>query len=203
MSEKKAVTVELDPKAKGKCKRLGGSDFDDWNNRLLALVAGALPVGQTDRAALVEAATATSYGMMEINPADPIEGILAGQLVVANEAALSLYQRAWAQSGEYFEARAKYLALADKAARTVALLIERLDQHRGRGQQQILVKHVTVNAEQAMVADSIIAATPAGRPVPVPALPVGGAERPMPIVGERFNRDPVTVGTVGVGAKAK
>jgi hypothetical protein len=32
------------------------------------------------------------------------------------------------------------LFLADKAARTMSMLIERLDQHRGRGQQQITVK---------------------------------------------------------------
>jgi hypothetical protein len=31
------------------------------------------------------------------------------------------------------------------------MLTERLDHHRGRGQQQITVKHVTVNAEQAIV----------------------------------------------------
>jgi hypothetical protein len=35
-------------------------------------------------------------------------------------------------------------------------LIERLDQHRGRGQQQITVKHVTVNAGQAVVTDQIV-----------------------------------------------
>jgi hypothetical protein len=54
------------------------------------------------------------------------------------------------------EVRTKYLALADKAARTVAMLTERLDHHRGRGQQQITVKHVTVNADQASVADGQI-----------------------------------------------
>jgi hypothetical protein len=35
-------------------------------------------------------------------------------------------------------------------------LTERLDQHRGRGQQQITVKHVTVNADQAVVTDSVV-----------------------------------------------
>ena len=36
------------------------------------------------------------------------------------------------------------------------MLTERLDQHRGRGHQQIIVKHVTVNADQAVVADQIV-----------------------------------------------
>jgi hypothetical protein len=48
------------------------------------------------------------------------------------------------------------MALADMASRTVALLSERLDQHRNRGQQQIVVKHVTVNADQAVVADQVV-----------------------------------------------
>jgi hypothetical protein len=52
---------------------------------------------------------------------------------------------------EYFEGGRKFLQLADRAARTVVLLTERLDHHRGRGQQQITVKHVTVNADQAIV----------------------------------------------------
>jgi hypothetical protein len=39
------------------------------------------------------------------------------------------------------------LPLAEKAARTVGILSERLDQHRGRGQQQITVKYVTKQTE--------------------------------------------------------
>src|ERR1700738_2891295 len=75
------------------------------------------------------------------------------RLVVANEAALDLYRRAWAcDPSHYFEAHTKYLQLADKASRTVALLTERLDQHRGRGQKQIIVKHGTDNAEQGVAA---------------------------------------------------
>ena len=44
---------------------------------------------------------------------------------------------------------------------TVMMLTERLDHHRGRGQQQITVKHVTVNADQAVVAENITTAVPA------------------------------------------
>ena len=51
-------------------------------------------------------------------------------------------------------------SLADKAARTVAMLTERLDHHRGRGQQQITVKHVTVNADQALVTDQVVTGKP-------------------------------------------
>jgi len=95
---------------------------------------------------------------MDIAPADPVEGILIAQLMAANEASLAMYSKAWAQPPEYFQARTKYLQLADKAARTVMMLTERLDHHQGRGQQQITVRHVTttnnVTADQAIIADS-------------------------------------------------
>jgi hypothetical protein len=54
----------------------------------------------------------------------------------------------------------------------VVLLSERLDQHRGRGQQQIILKHVTVNADQVVVADQIVR----GKDV---ALLTSGTEKPM------------------------
>ena len=97
---------------------------------------------------------------MDIAPADPIEGMLIAQLMAANEAALALYRKGWQNVNvpEYFEGGTKFLQLADKATRTVVLLSERLDHHRGRGQQHITVKHVTVNADQAMVAETITTA---------------------------------------------
>ena len=118
-----------------------------------------------------------------MKPADPIEGVLIGQLIVASEAELSMYRRAWEQPPEYFEARMKYLAHADRATRTVALLTERLDQHRGRGLQQITVKHVTVNAEQAMVADQIVGGQL--EPLSAAKLVTAAADEPMEIIEER------------------
>ena len=88
--------------------------------------------------------------------------MLVAQMIAALEAALDLYRRAWIPE-QSFEVRARYLALADKAARTTAILGESLDRHRGRGQQQITVRHVTVNADQAVVADSVtMGGTPGG-----------------------------------------
>jgi hypothetical protein len=114
-------------------------------------------VNQANTEAVSKAASAVAAGVVDMNPTDPIEGILISQITVANEAALDLYRRAWAcDPADYFEAHTKYLQLADKASRTVAILTERLDHHHGRGQQQVIVKHVTVNADQAMVADSIV-----------------------------------------------
>src|SRR4051812_25603375 len=81
--------------------------------------------------------------------------MLAAQMIAAHESALEMRRRAWMDE-QTWEVSTKYLALADKAARTVAVLTEALDRHRGRGQQQITVKHVTVHADQAVVADQVV-----------------------------------------------
>ena len=193
-------TLEIDPNPKGEMKMLGGSRSDEWNMRLLNLVGSSLPIDQSKRETSNEAIKAVCQATADIAPADPIEGILIAQLMAANEAALAMYRKGWAQPPEYFTARTKYLQLADKAARTVMMLTERLDHHRGRGQQQITVKHVTTNnvtADQAIIAESVT--TGAGRGAASPAL-LAASSDPMPILGETGRPDLVGVGG---GTKSK
>ncbi len=192
MSKKKPNVRErrimLDPNPKGKLKSLGGSEHDQWNDWLASTIAGALPIDQTDEAVATQATVASFSGMIDMKPADPIEGILISQIVVANQASLSMYRRAWALPPQHFEARMKYLALADKAAKTVAMLTERLDHHRRRGQQQITVKHVTVNAGQAVVTDQVVAGKPEdSSPAQLAAL----TERPMQLIPQTTNSQAV------------
>src|SRR6478609_9245323 len=193
MTKPKTVDVVLDPNSsKGDFKLLGGGQADEWNRRINDLTINALPTAPSNnRERATEVALAVSYGAMEIAPADPIEGILIAQLMAANEAALAMYRKGWAQPPEYFQARTKYLQLADKAARTVMMLTERLDHHRGRGQQQITVKHVTTNnvtADQAIIADSVTTGG-AARNVASPALVTANSEAPMPTLGETRQPD--------------
>src|SRR3954451_18365120 len=174
MTKKKAIQLKLHPnKPDSQFKVLGGGKTDEWNKRLSDITVNALPIAHSkNKDAITEACLALSYGVMDMTPTDPVEGILIAQLVVANEAALAMYQKGWAQPPEYFAARTKYLQLADKAARTVMMLTESLDHHRGRGQQHITVKHVTTNnvtADQAIIADSVTTGS-AARPVSSPAL---------------------------------
>jgi hypothetical protein len=190
----KPRSIALDPNPKGEFKMLGGSRADDWNMRLLNLVGNSLPIDHSNRETSNEAIKAVCQATADIAPADPIEGILIAQLMAANEASLAMYRKGWSQPPEFFEARTRYLQLADKAARTVVLLTERLDHHRGRGQQQITVKHVTTNnvtADQAIIADSVN--TGASRNVS-PALLAASSETPMPILDETRLPDPVGVG---------
>jgi hypothetical protein len=115
-------------------------------------MAGALPAFHSPDFA--EAARACLQGLKSVKPNDPIEGMLAAQIIAAHEAAMHLRQLAW-HPDQSFVVQTRYLELAEKAARTMAMLTERLDQHRSRGQQQITVRHVAVNAAQAVVADTV------------------------------------------------
>ena len=163
-------TIAVDPFPKGHRKAVGGAQHDEWNDWLVTATTGALPVNQKNKFIAVKSSVAVCSGMIDLKPADPIEGIIISQLMAANAASLRMYQLAWVNNAEYFEASTKYLQLADKAARTVAMLTERLDQHRGRGQQQIVVKHVTVNADQAVVTDTVVTGKPAGNTAPSPDI---------------------------------
>jgi hypothetical protein len=195
-------SITIDPNPKGELKRIGGSLADEWNLRLLNLVGGSLPIDHSDRETSKEAIKAVIQATADIAPADPVEGILIAQLMAANEASLAMYRKGWSQPPEYFQARTKYLQLADKAARTVMMLTERLDHHRGRGQQQITVKHVTTNnvtADQAIIADSVTTGGGA-RNVASPVLLAASSEMPMPILSEK--RLPDLVGAGG-GTKSK
>ena len=191
MTDKPAVKIEIDAAPKGKWKTLGGSDHDQWNERLSNLVTRALPVNQKNAGTVSHAGSAVAAAVVDMNPADPIEGMLMSHLVVVNEAALNMYRLAWLNNTEYFEASTRYLQLADKATRTLVMLTERLDQHRGRGQQQIVVKHVTVNADQALVTDTVVTGKSAVNDLPSPALLTNAAENPMPVIEETTNLEAV------------
>jgi hypothetical protein len=145
------VVIETKP---GHHKDIGGGESENWNLRQMQLMLSALPgASARDRKSAGEVGSAVVSGLMDVKPTDPIEGMLTSQIVVAHEAALAMYRRAWSQPPEYFDAQCRYLQMADKAQRTLAILTERLDRHRGAGQQSITVKHVTVNADNAIVGD--------------------------------------------------
>ena len=75
------------------------------------------------------------------------------------------------------------------------MLTERLDHHRGRGQQQITVKHVTTNnvtADQAIIANNVTTGG-AARNAASPAYLAANSEIAMPIPSET-RPDPIGVG---------
>jgi len=185
------IVIETKP---GHHKDIGGGDSENWNLRQMNLVISALPrVHSGDKKSAGEIGSAVISGLMDVKPTDPVEGMLTSQMVVAHEAALDMYRRAWAQPPEHFEARCRYLQMADKAQRTLAILTERLDRHRGAGQQQITVKHITVNADNAIVGD-VNQAPGGGPPAEIKGQPhaLGHAIQPT-LWSENPQRQPVPV----------
>ena len=71
--------------------------------------------------------------MAGIAPRDPVEGMLAAQMVAVHEASMECFRRA-ALPEQTFAGRELGLKYGDKLARTYAALVETLDRHRGKGQ---------------------------------------------------------------------
>ena len=79
------------------------------------------------------------------------EGMRAGQLIAAHNAAMECYRRAMLRE-QTFEDRRENLNQASRLSRTYATLLEALNRHRGKGQQKVTVEHVHVHAgRQAVV----------------------------------------------------
>ena len=190
LTTKDRAVAQREQNSTPRLKAIGGGETDSWNRRIGQRLGGALPDSHLPN--FVEAARASLDGLIGIKPTGPIEGMIAAQIIAAHEAAMHLRQLAW-HPDQSFVVQTRYLELAEKAARTMAMLTERLDQHRGYGQQQITVKHITVNADQAVVADSINTGGPSGSSAPARSpgnLLTTGNQKPM----ETLNRDLVEVG---------
>jgi hypothetical protein len=85
-NEKSGVNIDIQGSPKGEWKALGGSDHDKWNKRLSLLVVSALPINLSNDKMVSDVGSAVASGTVDMKPADPIEGMLISQLVVANEA---------------------------------------------------------------------------------------------------------------------
>ena len=134
----------------------GGPLHDQWSKQLVHQIAQAQPLfGSRNDAKAVEAGAAALAAHLSIGPAGPVEAMLAAQIIAASAAALECYERAWLPD-QSFEVRSKYLGLADRAGRSVAMLSDALARQRGRGHQQITVRHINVQATNAVVAETII-----------------------------------------------
>jgi hypothetical protein len=103
--------------------------------------------------------SATVAGLAGIGPRDELEGMIAGQLIAAHNAAMECYRRAMLAE-QTLEGRRENLLQASKLSRTYAMLLEALNRHRGKGQQKVTVEHVHVHAGGQAVVGMV--ATPGG-----------------------------------------
>jgi hypothetical protein len=68
----------------GTLKDIGGGESEIWNQRQMSLLVSALPGVKTgDKKNAGEVGSAVVSGVMDLKPKDPIEGMLAAQIVVA------------------------------------------------------------------------------------------------------------------------
>lgn len=87
---------------------------------------------------------AAAISLLEgIKPQDELEGMLAAHMVATHSAAMECLRRAMIPE-QSFEGRDAALRHAEKLLATYARQLEVLDKHRGKGQQQVTVKHITV-----------------------------------------------------------
>jgi hypothetical protein len=124
--------------------KLAGSPDLAWTHTVLNQAVASLWTKHSDAKQRDEQIDAVIAGMSGIGPTDPIEAMLAAQMLASHNAAMECYRRAML-SDQTFEGRNMALTHAAKASRTYAALVEALNRHRGKGQQKVTVEHVHVH----------------------------------------------------------
>jgi hypothetical protein len=134
-----------EPRASGILKWVGGSQSDDWNDRVIEDTLQVLWVKNSDQKTRNQQITAALAGLIGIGPKDELEGMIAAQLIAAHSAVMECYRRAMI-SEQTLQSRSENLTQANKLSRTFAVLLDALNRHRGKGQQKISVEHVHVHS---------------------------------------------------------
>jgi hypothetical protein len=126
-----------------------------------------------------------------IKPRDQLESMLAAQMAVVHEAAMTLARRLG--NVETLSQQESAINGVTKLTRTFAALLDALKRYRHGGEQKVTVQHVNVNdGGKAIVAN--IAAQPERAEIKAqraaPAL-THSPQTPMPIIEEHRQADPV------------
>ena len=75
-------------------KDVGGSNSDDWNQRIAVETLSTLWVKNSDAETEERQFQAALAGLMGIGPRDELEAMMAAQLIAAHSAAMECYRRA-------------------------------------------------------------------------------------------------------------
>jgi hypothetical protein len=116
-----------------------GTSNPEMIRRLLSQAAGTVP--SSDLAGKCRYALAALQG---ISPADGLEGLLAVQMIGAHNLAMEFLQRAMVKD-QTLDVVDHNVNRATRLLRLFLLQIEALNRYRGKGQQNVVVKHVHVN----------------------------------------------------------
>ena len=136
----------------GALKKIGGSRNDNWNELIYDQIVGSSWTKRRSPEQEKQLMYATLGALIDIKPADPIEGMLVSQMIATQSAVMECYRLA-SLPNQQFICQQSYLKHAGQLSRTFATLVESLNRHRGKGNQQnVIVKYVTVEAgAQAIV----------------------------------------------------
>jgi hypothetical protein len=118
----------------GALKKIGGSRFDDWNDKIIRDTSRALWTKRSDENELKKEVKAAIVGLRGIEPKDELEAMIAAQFLAAYNAAMECYRRAMIPD-QTFESRQEALNQANKLSRTSV-----------KGEQKVTVEHVHVYA---------------------------------------------------------
>ena len=80
----------------------------------------------------------------DIKPRDPIEGMIATQMIAVNHAAMIMTRRIVTSDDSFLQTELA-VNLACKLQRTLVALVEAQHRYRSGGQQRVVVEHVHVN----------------------------------------------------------
>lgn len=96
-----------------------------------------------------------------INPQDPMESMLASQMIVSHNAAMKAFARAenYNMNNDiaYKKLSQVTLGVANKLLRTYTIQMDTLNRYRGKGQQKITVEHININDSGKAVIGNITA----------------------------------------------
>jgi hypothetical protein len=132
-----------------------GTYDDDLMTNIADQVVSACMTGEelTERSTL--RINATFAAILETDPQDATELMLATQMVTVHNTAMNLSSHAL-KEGQSIEMASFYINSATKLMRTYTTQMEALIKYRNKGKQQITVKHQHVNVNdggQAIVGD--------------------------------------------------
>ncbi len=131
---------------------LGTHDFDLIKNTI-AQIGSICSLGDPAKKINTTKVNAALASIIEIDPQDSTELMLATQMVAVHNVSLDMSRRAMC-AGQTIEGIEKYINIANKLMRTYTAQVEALNKYRTKGQQRITVQHVNVNdGGQAIVGD--------------------------------------------------
>jgi hypothetical protein len=150
------VQIAERPDQPSKLKNIGGSECDEFNNILANQALKSLWLAQYKEGEDIEKAyqAAISF-MINVKPADEVEGMIAAQMLACHSASMECFRRAML-SEQSLAGRAQNLAFANKCSRTFAGLMDALAKHRGKGVQRIVIERVSLHDQAQAVVGAMV-----------------------------------------------